>query len=154
MYIIDLLAGYTPFLNTTNVCTYPDAKRSKRTRQFKDMIDKNVIMLNNSMYEGQYGNFGHGNLSFVTDQSTGRLQLHYGEIGVWNLFADSTNYTFNGQGVGHVWFKSLSDISFGSFNSLTQVMDKVTIHSFEPNDPPTFERSLDITDAPDPDTPC
>ena len=151
MYIIDLLSGIDPFLNTSNACTFPDTKtRRKLTTPPEHEYDSS---LNNDIYEGQYGNFGYGNITVITNETSGRLQLVYGVLGLWNLYRLDNN-TFVGQGLDHIWSMTLTDVEFDAFDVDQGVMTTLTIPSFEPRLPPVFVRGLQMSEAYDPEGPC
>ena len=141
MYVADLIGGFKPFLNPSSACTYPDVKPSTRAENYEDATGA-VKQYNNSAYEGQYGNQAYSNLSVITNQSSGRLQIKYGAIGLWDLYLTSTANVFKGQGRDVIWSSRLSDIIFSAYDNETQTMGRVTVTTFETKDPPVFERDL------------
>ena len=141
MYVADLISGFEPFLNTSVACTYPDMKPSSRAVNYQDATGV-VQAYNNSVYEGQYGNHAYSNLSVITNESSGRLQIQYGAIGLWDLYPTSTANVFKGQGRDVIWSSRLSGIIFSAYDNETQTMGRVTVTTFETKDPPVFKRDL------------
>ena len=100
--------------------------------------------VNASLYVGVYGNCGYGNISVATNTSTGTLQLLYSTLGQWNLYEKDTNHTFIGEGIGDSWYFYMNDVSFDSLDVETGQMDRLIVTSFEPRDPPVFQRDADL----------
>ncbi len=152
MYIMDLLMGESPWLNLTTACTFPEpwAPVHKRKPYTFPQGDPNKVPLEFERYVGTFGNFGYGNLSIVLNETSGLLELHYGELGLWDLVVID-DLTFAGKGKGYTWARDIKSILFESLSYSNQ-LNKVTI-SFESKDPPVFQRDLKMSEAPLPPDP-
>ena len=145
LYIIDLLANYDPFLNTSNVCYYPDGYQAPRQSKQQPLAEKPNTNLNASLYEGVYGRCGYGNIAVIENATSGMLQLMYSSLGQWVLYETGTNNSFTAEGIGESWYFSMNDLSFGEYDEVAGKMTELTITSFEPRDPPVFIRDADVS---------
>ena len=145
MYVIDLVSDFEPFLNASRACRFPDTKQSTGAVTLSDSPERyrtHHHYHNNSVYEGQYTNLVYGNLTVQTNETSGRLQIQYGALGLWNLYTTSEENTFAGKGVGHFWSSRIKGVVFSACDNDTHMFKKVRITSFEPKDSPVFERYL------------
>ena len=113
---------------------------SKRDNTFRQLED----------YEGEYGNFGYGNVTVFLNETTELLDVIYGVIGRFDLYPTVNENVFIGNG------KDLNVIRYGYIFVFEEsapgsgLVDLLTIPSFESSMPPTFVRGLEMDDAPPP----
>lgn len=148
LYILDLLMGQHPWLNTTSACTFPDGP-NPRLRWTRPQISRfgwtdqdSMIKFNFTLYEGIYGNYGFGNVSVVYRPESQQLVLLYGPLGVWLLHPTAQRHVFVGEGVDHVWCFYMDVVQFSVDNALYTPANNILIPSFEPDVPPVFIRNL------------
>jgi hypothetical protein len=154
MYIMDLLLGETPWIDHKTACTFPEPwAPAKQRKSYGSSPAKKMNKLEAEKYVGSYGNFGYGNITFLYNDTSEILELHYGELGLWNLNSEGDD-TFSGKGQGLMWVRDISNIFFESLEPAAEDggLYKVTVN-FESKDPPVFIKGLLMSDAPAPPDP-
>lgn len=158
MFIMDLLLGEEFWFNSTTACSFPEPWGPPyRPRMYPGFFSRLVRERNvrpklpKSKYAGVYGNFAYGNLTVLYNDTTNKLELHYGKYGRWLLHCKRGN-DFAGEGYDIFWARELRSVLFRNSQGQKDSVDEVVI-SFDNRDPPVFQRGLKMTSAPPPPNP-
>ena len=149
LYIMDLLMKEEPWLNVTDVCTFPDTGR----RKFLSIPRDGLSILPLHSYEGVYGNFGYGNITVTLPDNGTCLRMLYGKLGKWDLYPTAKPHRFVADGLDDVWSMDLANLYFQT-NAAGDEVERLIVESFEARLPPVFIKGLKVTDAPLPPELC
>lgn len=155
MYIMDQLLGGKPFLNETNVCSFPETHR-RSTRYNKLPTADRPKDIQNEDLEGTYGNFAYGNVTIksssdklilIFGDSLANISAGYIEL---NTMPGSTNLNLkmSGEGREKIWPVVLQ-LTF-TRSKPSDSFKKMIIQSFQRDSPPVFTKNLKYEDAPPP----
>ncbi|KAK2155188.1 hypothetical protein LSH36_246g00016 [Paralvinella palmiformis] len=101
-----------------------------------------------SLYEGTYGNFAFGNITFYANRSH-NLIMTYGDLGVWDIRPKIGLHRFDAVGTGHVWNWDFSSLNFQrSHDGATGPLNQVVVFGMEPSSPPVFRRNQKMFNIP------
>ncbi|CAH1774315.1 unnamed protein product [Owenia fusiformis] len=154
LFTADLLMGYTPWLNQTNVCTYPQQYQPPVTNNLPDGSSNNITTNPLIEYAGTYGSYMSGVCTVELLKLNGIefLQLKYG-IGTFNLLPTNINDTFVAKGSGLTWYLDIGTVVFSERADGTG-MQQLTLPLAERQFHVTFRKDIDGTKVPPPEKPA
>ena len=168
-YIMDVLLGLEPWLNTSTVCTFPEPWVSV-TEDFEQMISallangldmlslvpvppasKTGYAAEFSQYIGVYENFFYGNIDIYINNTNNQLMLRYGTADPYTLTLVGDNVFF-GVASDSLWPENIQEVSFVKSDASLHAFDQTTV-TFPRSAPALFVRGRKMSDAPPPPDP-
>ena len=168
-FVMDLLLGMEPWLNTTTACTFPEPWVTESDEILAAILKEGIDMLsitpeppvgnylNNpddlSPYTGVYGNFYYGHLNIYVDNdiSEGQLMLRYGYADPYRLGRIVGDF-YMGIASDRMWPAHIQEVSFAKSSETKEEFDLLTV-VFPRSGPAVFVRGLKMSDAPPPPDP-
>ena len=137
-----------PWLNLTTACTFPEPTTMRKPAVDLRDREHHVSAVALSEYAGTYGNYAYGNVTVSVDEDAEMLELRYGILGHWVLYAEEEPHHFVGEGQNDAWSIGLYDVKFSGIEE--GLARFVELTSLDNRAPPIFERGLMESDAPPP----
>ena len=166
VFIMDLILGEKPWLNTTTVCTFPEpwhpnpwfpsqkkgaTPNEKKVFSTPDPPTSIPYPTDLTPYVGVYGDFFYGNMTvYSTDSQT--LMLSYGTLDPWRLVPTEGENAFIGYASPATWPQHLDFVKF-KFSKEGLPKFDLCEAAFDPIVATTFQRDLKMADAPPPPDP-
>ena len=150
MYVIDILLGKTPWLNTTNVCDFPPEDKRRSYTNINTGVGETMDVPPLKSYVGIYGDYGYGNISVELKGYPQVLHMLYGDVGTWKLKPIKTgnvSHTFKANGYDLVWPLDFSYVRFIPSETDPEEMVSLFIPGLD-KAPPMFTRDLKMDTAP------
>ena len=160
---MDLLLGYTPWVNGTDFCNLKrqgllDDQIAQKRPEEKEYVKKEGTTFKHgtgqntpkqlTRFEGRYGNYAYGNLTVYINQTSSNLMLRYGAA-LWEMIETSPG-EFTGPGLDPFWYWTL-DVVFEDGDPSPGV---TVLFEAQPSIP-FFERDLDVdNNLPPPPSTC
>lgn len=140
LYVLDLLLGDEPWLNTTTVCSSQESWKRKKSKCPKAEADNNWnIQQTLNQYIGIYTNNAYGTLSIYLNKTS--LMMQYG-FASFMMHRNAEKDEFCATGAGMLE----NIVSFSKFQFETNrsdgVITSLLVPSFEPKMPPRFIRKI------------
>ncbi|XP_041368109.1 D-alanyl-D-alanine-carboxypeptidase/endopeptidase AmpH-like [Gigantopelta aegis] len=146
-YVIDATLGFTPWLNASTFCSFPQPWFGRKVTKYKLPDSSTPYKKNVSTYLGFFTNKAFGNMEVYYNASLGRVVIRYG-YGEWALYPIAgPPDSFYGKGMGIISVKHCHTFVFRSGKGAGDRTVKIEAMCFEMKLPPVFVREGSVNSA-------